>query len=603
MRERTTSSATIGRPADYIIGAIAIAIAAGASAQWENLISTTDAGIAGIPGALWVPNQFNNPVIDPNGRITFRGQIGGTGITTANSRVIYTGAPGAWSVLARDGSSVPGDIPTGYVFNTTTGINGIGSSNNISPDGGVLVSGNINGPGVTTLTDTAAYFISATGVASLLIREGDPFPGGGGSTMSTMMTAGSGQQTNNNGDSMILTTLVGGDVVGTTNNQAVILLGPSGTRAVRRKGAAAPGFSDGTTMTPDSFGLMLNGSGEVEFGGTLVGGTVTTANDKVRVTSVGAPAGSLRVWCREGGPTGTEGVNFKATGGFSNPPRALSSNGKIMCTVSLEGPAVTPTLNDLAVVIEDRGTITFAMRKGDSIPGATDGVFSTPNSTSISMNAHGVIGYQGILMNPDGTSMTANSTYIACRKADGTTLLIARQGNPVPGVAGGTFGSLNGSSSISINDAGSIVFSNTALPTGTGTFVYAWDEVIGLRVIARTGDTNFTGTPCTQLTLIGSTGSNGDGGNTAFTANGWLTLRAGDSVSSIYTLARIMITPPAPPCPADITDDGVVDGLDMSTVLAQWNGTGSGDINSDGVVDATDMSVVLAAWGSCQGFP
>ena len=54
-----------------------------------------------------------------------------------------------------------------------------------------------------------------------------------------------------------------------------------------------------------------------------------------------------------------------------------------------------------------------------------------------------------------------------------------------------------------------------------------------------------------------------------------------------------------PPCPADITGDGVVDVLDLLEVLSQWGTTGSADINEDGTVDVLDLLEVLSAWGSC----
>jgi len=57
--------------------------------------------------------------------------------------------------------------------------------------------------------------------------------------------------------------------------------------------------------------------------------------------------------------------------------------------------------------------------------------------------------------------------------------------------------------------------------------------------------------------------------------------------------------PYVPACPADITDDGVVDVLDLLLVLAQWGTSGSADITGDGVVDVLDLLEVLGAWGPC----
>jgi hypothetical protein len=60
--------------------------------------------------------------------------------------------------------------------------------------------------------------------------------------------------------------------------------------------------------------------------------------------------------------------------------------------------------------------------------------------------------------------------------------------------------------------------------------------------------------------------------------------------------------PVVPPCIADISADGVVDGFDLGQVLSAWgNCPGcASDLNHDGVVNAVDLSVVLSGWGSCS---
>lgn len=59
----------------------------------------------------------------------------------------------------------------------------------------------------------------------------------------------------------------------------------------------------------------------------------------------------------------------------------------------------------------------------------------------------------------------------------------------------------------------------------------------------------------------------------------------------------------APPCPADIVDDGFVNGADLATVLVYWGTNGSQfpgvDVDGSGVVNGSDLAVVLAAWGPC----
>jgi len=57
---------------------------------------------------------------------------------------------------------------------------------------------------------------------------------------------------------------------------------------------------------------------------------------------------------------------------------------------------------------------------------------------------------------------------------------------------------------------------------------------------------------------------------------------------------------PADPCPADLTDDRVVDGADLGLLLLDWNVADSpADLNGDGVVNGEDLGNLLLAWGRC----
>lgn len=575
-----------------------------ADGAWENLAVAgggSATSVPGVSGAVWVPNQFNNPTIDSQGRVSFRGQIGGDGITTANSRLVIRGTPADWATIGRDGSALPGGLLPGYVWNTTSGVNGIGSSNNISANGGVLISGSINGPGVTASTDSATFFVSASGVASLLIREGDAFPGGGGSTITTAMAGSSGTRVSDAGESLLAVTLAGGDVSGTTNNTAIVKLSPSGNTVVFRKGAAAPGFS-GSTMTPETFGLNFN-DGKVSFPGTLVGGSVTTSNDKALFTSIGAESGSLRMYAREGDAVpGLTDTIYKPTTTPSQIAQPIVGNSLVFFS-DLSGNGVTTSVNDWAVFRETNGSVEVLLRKGESVPGVTDGnVFRQVNNSSITSTPSGMLAYQGLLQSEDGTNTNPNNpAYVGVRLANGVRITICRQGDSTPGIPGGTFGSLNGSTSICASDSGAVVFANNVtVGVDSVAALFAWDLDSGLRLIAKAGDTNFTGTPANQLTLIGSTGQNGNGGGTGFNASGQLVIRAGDSVNSVNSVSRIQIGNPAPACPADLDDDGDVDGVDLANVLAQWGTAGSADINGDGTVNGVDLSSVLAAWGNCS---
>jgi uncharacterized membrane protein len=48
--------------------------------------------------------------------------------------------------------------------------------------------------------------------------------------------------------------------------------------------------------------------------------------------------------------------------------------------------------------------------------------------------------------------------------------------------------------------------------------------------------------------------------------------------------------------PADINGDGAVNGVDLSALLANWGGSGTGDLDASGSVDGFDLAAMLAAW-------
>lgn len=57
--------------------------------------------------------------------------------------------------------------------------------------------------------------------------------------------------------------------------------------------------------------------------------------------------------------------------------------------------------------------------------------------------------------------------------------------------------------------------------------------------------------------------------------------------------------PCAPACPADLDNNGVVGGSDLTILLGAW-GTAGGDLNGDGTTGGSDLTIMLGAWGNCQ---
>ena len=62
--------------------------------------------------------------------------------------------------------------------------------------------------------------------------------------------------------------------------------------------------------------------------------------------------------------------------------------------------------------------------------------------------------------------------------------------------------------------------------------------------------------------------------------------------------SSIVIVEETPPCPADLTGDGEVNGADLGLMIAFW-GTPGGDLTEDGITNGADLGLLIAAWGLC----
>ena len=62
-----------------------------------------------------------------------------------------------------------------------------------------------------------------------------------------------------------------------------------------------------------------------------------------------------------------------------------------------------------------------------------------------------------------------------------------------------------------------------------------------------------------------------------------------------------IIAPAAPACPADLNQDGVVNGADLGLMLGSWGPCPgcAADLNADGIVNGADLGLLLGSWGVC----
>ncbi|MFM8641115.1 MAG: choice-of-anchor tandem repeat NxxGxxAF-containing protein [Planctomycetota bacterium] len=611
----------LNRPALPFIAASAVcAVASAQSVTWEILArQSSDVNVAGVPTAVWVPGNFNNGSIDNDGRVIVSNTIqndAGT-LTNASNRVVMRGVPGSLQLIARNGSPAPAGAPTGAVFNTSSGINGITTSYSNSSSGFMMVAGALNGGSVvhtagSSQNNSALWLFGPDGASYLLGIVGMQAPGASAGTYLTSAFNSTNLSTsaarfNTSGKLAYYSSTAGGDTVTTgtgANNNGIWLLGtggPASAQLVFRKGQAAPGYSDGTYLATVSSFPYLN-EGALAVTATLGGAAVNAANDACALLwRDGQPS---RVAVREGDAVyGLPGLTF--TGTFSAIGRGISADGRFLFTATVAGAGVT-TANDYVFCMYDpSGASRVIAREGDTGGPWGASSFSNVNGTGLCFTAT-----NHIIFNAGLTSVNQMVDYDVASSTYTTILTGGDQAFGLPsGVLYTSF--YAGSSSPQINAKGEMVVKLPLTGSVTSgvddTALYAWSASTGLRPLLRSGTTGPTGFTVVSFFPPGNAAMNGSGGSNGLSETGWFVTNLQDNnpasaTGTDYSLVRARVFAPPPACPADLTGDGQVDGADLGALLGAWgpcSGSCPADLTGDGQVDGADLGALLGAWGPC----
>lgn len=598
------------------------------SVTWELVArQSTDADVAGVPTAVWVPGAFNNGCVDDEGRVIVANLIQNADatLTSANQRVLMRGIPGALNLVARNGSPALAGAPSGAVFNQLiagAGVNGITTTFSTSASGYMVVGGMLNGGSVVhtagaSQNNSAMWLVGPDGTAYLMGIVGMQAPGASAGTYLTTNFSSSNLSTatarvTNDGKFLWFSNTAGGDTVtsgATANNYGFFLLGtdgPSSAQLVFRRGQVAPGLADGTYLSAfSSFGGIINAN-SILCTATLAGGSTSTANDSAVLLSID---GEPRIAVREGdGVYGLDGLTF--TGTFTVNGRGLGADGRFVFTASIAGPGVTAA-DDLVLCLYDpSGGSRVILREGDASGPWNGGTFSNVNGTGLAFTATNHLIFNAGISNGGTSSNVAVDYDIAANSFEA----IFRGGEQAPGLPAGVQLTANyaGSSAPAINAKGEMVvalpLAGKVNPGVDDKALYAWSASTGLRMILRLGTTDVTGFGLKSFSPVGNAGQSGNGGSTGLSETGWFVTNASDAnpdtpTGTDFFLMRARVFGPASTCPADFNDDGEVDGQDLGVLLGSWGACGAGacpaDFNGDGEVDGQDLGVLLGSWGPC----
>lgn len=419
--------------------------------------------------------------------------LGGAGL--ALSTAVAGGGPVVFTPVAVGGQTAPSTGGAQFATSATSF-----STPSVNALGQVAFAGALLQAGPVTASNDQGVWAGSSSMLAVASREGDAAPGAGGALFGTQVLVGFGD----GGHVALRSSLTGTGVIvsgGTANSVALWSGTPGSLGMLARENFAAPGLGSAVFAVGafTSAGLAINPAGQSAFFANLrtaVGG-VTAAND--RTLWVGTP-GSLTLAAREGSAApGTIGANFNVLPSTV----ALNGSGQIAFTGSLTGGDSVTGVNSAGLWVGPAGGLALAARMGDVAPGTGGSAFASPLEPTL--NADGRVMFRAGLT---GAGIDPTNDQGLWSGVPGSLALVARKGEPAPGVPGGVFTNVGlGTRLYSGSDR--VVFNGSANDGGASDLFGLWHGEPGsITKIAVTGDS-----------VPGITGAQFDGNFTGISAN------------------------------------------------------------------------------------
>ena len=253
-----------------------------------------------------------------------------------------------------------------------------------------------------------------------------------------------------------------GGTVGAADDRAWFYGTPGNVALIARGADQAPGFPAGVTLTNSSGApgmtalFRVSDAGHVLAVTSLAGTGIASGNDSALLVG---PATNLVPLVQEGDfAPGTASAifasDFTTTTVVSAPTTGANAAGKYLFRSLLSGGDVVGTTNHEGWWLGSPGNLQLLVRRGDVMP---DGhaVFSFAGTATTSnnfarLNAAGQVLWECIYSSSVGSPAPTGTNNQALYRSTlgGNHVRIAREGDPVPGLAGGeVFGATSGASS------------------------------------------------------------------------------------------------------------------------------------------------------------
>jgi hypothetical protein len=332
------------------------------------------------------------------------------------------------------------------------------------------------------------------------------------------------------------------------------------------------------------FSVMMNPAGQVlhdeTLSTTLGSNPATSANNNI--VFLWTPGTGNVVLVRKGDQAAgcAPGVFY----GSPTPGQALSPTAVASFIAPLTG-AVTTGVDDQGLFVGRAGNLQLAARRGDVAPGTGGFTFGTINFTNASNDSGAVVFYSTLV----GPGVTPDSDSSVWTGTPGNLHMIAREGDPAPGIQNGVFAPTGlTAGTLQLNARGDVIITGAnVLVNGTTTIsaAYGWDEVHGLQLLLAAGDVFTTAAGAqTATTASAIVFPSGDGCTLALNNNGDYFLRAQFTTGSAMLrghLGSLLATPSSLSATAGGVqtmelDAGAANGTNLYLVAGTTSGTRPG---------------------------
>jgi hypothetical protein len=215
-------------------------------------------------GANYFQDGFHVAMND-TGAVALRAQLAGASVTAVNDTALFSGTPGALTLVARLGDAAPDAGGATFVKSGTETF----TSPSINGPGKILFRGHLTGTGVTP-TNADAIWFGDPAAPTIAARGGQTVTGTGIPANSTLAGVGTAAPVLNDAGKILFEAPY---AAGSNSVSCVWLGAPGAFACIAAAGQAVPGDAQNATLAGPFLHLRLNGDGHAAFHAMLSTGT------------------------------------------------------------------------------------------------------------------------------------------------------------------------------------------------------------------------------------------------------------------------------------------------------------------------------------------